>query len=99
VAEVHVVVTHTQLAVLKYYAKYQYCRIFINRPHRSTTQMRPIVTDGVECGLSVSVCQSVGRSVCHDPDPCKNGWTDRDAVWDTHSGEPKEASILDSGAH
>jgi len=33
-------------------------------------------------------CLSVCRSVCHDPDPCKNGWTDRDAVW-----KPKEACI------
>jgi len=27
------------------------------------------------------VCLSVGRSVCHDREPCKNGWTDRGALW------------------
>jgi len=25
--------------------------------------------------------------------PCKNGWTDRDAIWGVDSGEPKEACI------
>jgi len=33
--------------------------------------MQPAITDGV--------AWSVGRSVCHDREPCKNGWTDRDA--------------------
>jgi len=47
--------------------------IIIIRPHRTTTCMRPIVTD--------RVAWSVGRSVCHDREPCKNHWTDRDAVW------------------
>jgi len=37
------------------------------RPHRSPTQMGPIVTDGV----AWSVCRSIGRSVCHDREPCK----------------------------
>jgi len=41
-------------------------------PHRSTTCL-PIVTDGV--------AWSVGLSVCHSREPCKNGWTDRDALW------------------
>ena len=36
------------------------------------TYMRSIVTD--------RVAWSVGRSVCHSSEPCKNGWTDRDAV-------------------
>ena len=36
------------------------------------TQMRSIVTDGVT--------RSVGQSVCHDHEPCKNRYTDRDAV-------------------
>jgi len=31
--------------------------------------MRPIVTD------------RVAWSVCHTSEPCKNGWTDRDAIW------------------
>jgi len=39
--------------------------------------MLPIVTDRV----AWSVCLSVGRSVCHNREPYKNGWTDRDAVW------------------
>jgi len=37
--------------------------------------MQPIATYGA--ALSVSVCLSVG----HLHEPCKNGWTDRDAVW------------------
>ena len=43
------------------------------RPHYSTGRHRagPIVTDRV----AWSVC----RSVCHTSEPCKNGWTDRDA--------------------
>jgi len=57
------------------------------RAHRSTTW--PIVTDGV--------AWSVGLSVCHDREPCKNGWTDQDAVWDVDSGGFKEA-LLD-GVH
>jgi len=36
--------------------------------------MRPIVT--------YEVVWSVCWSVCHDRELCKNGWTDRDAVWD-----------------
>jgi len=44
--------------------------------------MLPIVTDGV----AWSVC----RSVCHDREPCKNGWTDQDAVWYAESTGPKE---------
>ena len=47
--------------------------------------MWPTVTDA----LTWSVC----RSVCHDRKPCKNGWTDRDVVWDVHSGEPWEPCI------
>jgi len=33
-----------------------------------------------------SVCLSVGLSICHTSESCKNGWTDRDAVWDVDSG-------------
>jgi len=43
--------------------------------------MRPIVTD------------QLGRSVCHTSEPCKNGCTDRDAVWVEDSGGPKEPCI------
>ena len=35
--------------------------------------MRPIVTD--------RVARSVGLSVCHTSESCKNGCTDRAAVW------------------
>ena len=47
--------------------------------------MRPIVTDRVEW----SVC----RSVCHSSEPCKNGRTDRDAVWVVGSDRRKESSV------
>jgi len=39
------------------------------------------------------VCRSVCTSVCHSSEPCKNGWTDRDAVWVEDSGGPTEACI------
>jgi len=51
--------------------------------------MRPIVTDGV----AWSVCLSVGWSFCHNLEPCKNGWTDRDAIWGVDSGWPREPRI------
>ena len=49
------------------------------------TYMRPIVTD--------RVAWSVGLSVCHTSQPCKNGWTDLDVVWVEDSGEPKEPCV------
>jgi len=45
---------------------------------------RPIATD--------EVAWSVGRSVCHDREPCTNGCTDPDAVWAVDSNVPKEPS-------
>jgi len=48
--------------------------------------MRPIVTGGV------------AWSVCDDHEPCKNNWTDPDAVWVVDSGGSKEACIR-WGAH
>jgi len=36
---------------------------------------------------------TVGRSVCHNREPSKNGLTDRDAVWVVDSGGPKEPRI------
>jgi len=63
--------------------------IIIIRPHRSTSEMRSIVTDRV----AWSVCQSVGLSVCHSSEPCKHGWTDRDNVWAEDSGGSKEPCI------
>ena len=35
----------------------------------------------------------VRLSVCHDREPCKDGWTDRDAVWDVDFGVPREPCI------
>jgi len=36
------------------------------------------------------VMWSVGRLVCHNSEPCKNGWTDRHAVWLEDWRGPKE---------
>jgi len=45
-----------------------------SRPHRSTAY-----ADAAYCYRRSSVvCLSVCLSVCHDREPCKNGWTDRD---------------------
>jgi len=60
------------------------------RPHRSTTHV-----DAAYCYRPSSVvCRSVCRSVCHTSEPCKNGCTDRDAVWVEDSGGPKEPCRL-----
>jgi len=40
-----------------------------------------------------SVCLSVCLSVCHDREPCKNGWTDRNAVSVVDLGGLKEPCI------
>jgi len=53
----------------------------IIRPHRSTA---------VYCYRPSSV---VCRSLCHTSEPCKNGWTDRDAVWVEDSGGSRESCI------
>jgi len=47
--------------------------------------MQPIVTD--------RVAWSVSLSVCHSNEPCKNGWTDRDAIWVFGLDGPKESYI------
>ena len=47
--------------------------------------MRPVVIDWV--------LWSVSLSVCHSSEPCKNGWTDQDAIWFEDSGGPKELCI------
>ena len=51
--------------------------------------MQPLVTDRV----TQSGCLLVCRPVCHTSEPCKNGCTDRDAVWVGDSGGPKEPCI------
>ena len=55
------------------------------RPHCSTTYV-----DSACCYRRI--VWSVGRSVCHTSEPCKNGWTDRDGVWVVGSYGPKESS-------
>jgi len=57
------------------------------------TQIRPIVTDGAAWYVGLSVC----RYVCRDREPCKNGSTDRDAVWGVESGDrlKEPCSLLD----
>jgi len=55
------------------------------RPHCSTTHI-----DAVSCCQPSSM---VCLSVCHSNEPCKNGWTNRDAVWAEDSGRPKEARL------
>jgi len=52
---------------------------------RCSTLKRPVVTHGV--------AWSVGLSVGHDREPCKNGWTDWYAVWVVDLGGPKEARV------
>ena len=44
---------------------------------------------GVAWSLSLYVC----RPVCHDREPCKNGLTDRNAVWVVDPSVPKEPRI------
>jgi len=56
--------------------------------------MRSIVTDRV---ASWSVGRSVCWSACHTSEPCKNGWTDRDAVWVEDSGGPRELVQIPHG--
>jgi len=57
------------------------------RPH-SIQWWRPIAAHRVAWSVSLSVGRSLGLSVClgHVREPCKNGWTDRDAVWSDESG-------------
>ena len=43
------------------------------------------------CTQSVSL--SVCLSVCHVHEPCENGWTGRDAVWEAELGVPKEPCV------
>jgi len=34
-------------------------------------------------------------SVCHSSEPCKNGWTDRDTVWDGFTCVDPRNDVLD----
>jgi len=68
----------------------RYCEFFICRPHCIIT-----CAYVAYCSRPNSVvCLLVGLSVCHTTEPCKNGWTDRDAVWVEDSDRPR-AHVLD----
>jgi len=70
--------------------------VIIITQHRSTTYVI-LRTDAAYCYRPSSVVcrtyRSVCLSVCHSNEPCKNGSTDRDAVWVEDSGGPKEPCI------
>jgi len=74
-------------------AHFTICILCLIRPHRSTTY--------VDVAYSYRPSSMVCRSVCHVSEPCKNSWTDRDAIWVVYSGGPKKAckylisSVLD----
>jgi len=51
------------------------------RPHSSTSWMWPVAEDGV------------AWSVSHDCEPCKNNWTDQDAICDVDLGGPRESYV------
>jgi len=61
-----------------------FCIRSVFRPHRSSQYY----VDAVCC-----YTDGVVWSVCHDREPRKNGWTDRDAVWDVDSGGPREPCV------
>jgi len=42
--------------------------------------MQPIATDGLAWSVCLWVCHCV-PSVGHVCKPCKNGWTEWDAIW------------------
>jgi len=46
--------------------------------------------EGAIWGKGATLCK-VDALICHEP--CKNGWTDRDAVLVVDSGMPKEACV------
>ena len=58
-----------------------------------TDAMRPIATD-VARRRGLSVCMSVCLCAGHKDVLCKNGWTDRDAVWRIDSCGSKESFNL-----
>ena len=53
--------------------------------HRSTTY--------VDAAYSYRPSSVVCRSVCHTSEPCKNGCTDRAAIWVEDLGAPGEPCI------
>jgi len=55
---------------------------------------RTTYVDAVYCYRLSSV---VWRSVCHTSEPCKNGWTDWDAIWVEDFGGPREPGNFEVG--
>ena len=60
----------------------------IFRPHRSTTYVDAAYSYRPSSVVCRSVCRSACLSVCHTSEPCKNGCTDRAAVWVEDLGGP-----------
>jgi len=52
----------------------------------------------VDAAYCYPVAWSVGLSVCYISEPCKNGLTDRDALWVEELGGSKEPCIKDGGS-
>jgi len=71
---------------------------YVYRPHRlhAVYEMRPIATDVARSVVLVYVCVTVCWA---HGELCKNGWTDRDAVWDwlVWWYESKEKRVLEGG--
>jgi len=57
--------------------------IALVRPHLST--MQSIATDGLADWRGLSLC----LSLYHNCGPCRNAWTDRDAIQDIDSDGPR----------
>ena len=51
--------------------------VHITRPHCSTTHVH------------AAYCYRLSSVVCHDREPCNNGWTNPDAVWGVDLGGSK----------
>jgi len=72
-------------------------RVPVLRPTNSVKALKVNSTAYVDAAYcyrpSSVVCRSVGLSVCHSSEPCKNGRTNRDAIWVVGSDGPKESCI------
>jgi len=67
------------------HAKFHPHRCDVSPLHGENLQNRPLIN------LYTGACgRSVRMSVCHTSEPCRNGLTDRDAVWVDNSGWSKE---------
>jgi len=70
--------------------------VVIIRPHRNTTYVDAAYSYRPRSVVCRSVCLSVGLSVWHTSQPCKNRYTDRAAVWIEDLGGPGN-HVLDGG--